>query len=299
MSFDVREKDNQVIEGSKEIQKTKLKDNPKKFSKGVYKKLVAGALATAITLTPMMSRPQKAYAWGDNAHKLIANQAIICLRNDKPEVAKYLYENNGAQTIIDYSTEPDISERDLADVNLWGYSIGAFRAHFYNPTTGANYRGEKNPTANTRFRDHYDLAVSSYKKKMYNLAWQELGRAIHYLGDLNAPHHAANVAALDTNLKQASLTHGHYEDWVNSVCRDYAINNASEETYKYALNNNVWQVGHDMAVNANGYAYMVATQYREKDVNNRKAATNGTLPKAQRIAAGILYKFLKDVGKVK
>ena len=73
-----------------------------------------------------------------------------------------------------------------------------YERHFYDPTTGLNYRNNSN-CARYWFFTHYQNAISAFNAGNYTQAWERLGRAIHYLGDMNTPHHAANLPAPGSN----------------------------------------------------------------------------------------------------
>lgn len=79
----------------------------------------------------------------------------------------------------------------LPDKDEVGFPI--FKGHFYDPETGENYAGGNDNTAKTNARDHYLAAVSAAESGDMNLAYEELGRCLHYVQDANVPHHAANV----------------------------------------------------------------------------------------------------------
>ncbi len=150
----------------------------------------------------------------NHTHQFIASNGILALKHDKGEnVVTHLYEDNGAALIMQYADQPDVDEIDLPYICL---------GHFYDPTTGENYLGTTDPTANLRFCEHYNAAVANFHSNKA-LAWQHLGRAIHYVSDLNEPHHAANKLAQITN-------HSDYEIWVDNNRYNYVVTSCPSET---------------------------------------------------------------------
>lgn len=262
------------------------------FKKDFFRKLVRVCLSASLVAAPMFANPTKACGYNPQTHRFITSQGILILKKDKGDVVDKLYEENGAQIIMDYSVKPDFDEND-GGIGV----LGGFRGHYYDPSTAKNFMGEKDNTANTRFCDHYNKAVSYYKNGDKEQAWQELGRALHYLQDLSSPHHAGNLPNLK-GPKGNTLTHADYEAWVDRHNLKYTVESAPKETYDYVQKNTTWQIGHEMAVNAKANLYRVKSWYYELDDRNKRTATNNTLPKAQRASAGILYKFLKDVGQI-
>ena len=71
----------------------------------------------------------------------------------------------------------------------------AFAGHFYNPKTGKNYLGGKSNVASKNAQEHYINAVNEMIDGNQDVAFEELGRCLHYIQDLCVPHHAANIIA--------------------------------------------------------------------------------------------------------
>lgn len=284
MSFDVKGKER--INGSK----TRF---------GLKDKLIASLTISSLAVFgSMVVQPKKAEAYTPNTHRLMASNGIFEIKKDKGEsIVTNLYEkvndkgDTGASILMKYATMPDFDEND------GGVGVkGGFKGHFYDPGTAANYVGDKSDTANVRFSNHYNNAVKGYKDGNKELAYQELGRALHYLQDMNEPHHATNLPGLE-GTNGIYLTHDDYEAWVERNFYNYSLTTAPKEIYDYALNNNVWVIGHESAVNAKKYAYFVKDFRFELNNNNKRTAAKNTVPYAQKITAGVINKFLVDVSK--
>lgn len=218
------------------------------------------------------------YSHGINhTHQFLAARGILILENDKSwNVAQHLYEGNGTNLILEGADAPDDSETD-------GYT---FSGHFFNPYTGTNFLNLPIPTAMVRFDEHYENAVNNFNSnKTY--AWQELGRAIHYLSDANESHHAANLVAIITN-------HTTYEEWVDMYRFNYGISNSDNATYNSVLGSTNYDIVYNCALNAYGYVPYATSNYS----SDFGYAAAPTLAKAQKTIAAVLWKFLFEVGEI-
>jgi hypothetical protein len=278
--------------------KEKLNEERPRF--GFKDKVIASLTISGLAVFgSLVAQPKEADAYTSNTHKLIASNGIFEIKNDKGEsVVTKLYEkvndrgDTGASILMKYATMPDFDEND------GGIGVkGGFKGHFYDPGTATNYTGDKTDTANVRFSNHYNDAVKNYKEGSKEVAYQELGRALHYLQDMNEPHHAANLPGIE-GTNGVYLTHNDYEGWAEKNFYNYSLTTAPNEIYDYALNNNPWIIGHESAVNAKKYAYFVKDFRFELDNNNKRTAAKNTLPYAQKITAGVINKFLTEVSEV-
>jgi phospholipase C len=73
-----------------------------------------------------------------------------------------------------------------------------WKSHFYDPDTQTNWLGQKTPTAVTRATSYYELAREAYCLGHARMAGYALGLALHYMGDLTQPMHAANFTWLSS-----------------------------------------------------------------------------------------------------
>ena len=107
-------------------------------------------------------------------HKLITEQAIndIILEIGGTE----LINESPKQIIIKGALAPDEDETD-----------GTFKYHFYNPATRKNFKGER-ISALTQCITHFGYALELYSINLKK-SLDELGRAVHYIEDLNTPVH--------------------------------------------------------------------------------------------------------------
>lgn len=159
------------------------------------------------------------------------------------------------------------------------------------PYTGKTFLGTT--TALTRFTTHANAAKKYYAKNKKQ-SMTELGRALHYLEDINEPHHAALLIAVFSS-------HTQYENWIDDNEYRYVI--GSIESYKTFI-----------TVDAKrSYATYCSELFRKaafnaysfKDLANTydpikwAESAAGTLPFAQESVAVFLYNFFYAVGAVK
>ena len=204
----------------------------------------------------------------DHTHQYIVAKAIAMLKRDK---SISFFDGSIGTLVMQYSDQPD---KD--DVGT------AFASHFWNPDNDKNFLGFKSGTAKTRFLDNYELAVSNYKTNR-TLSYQYLGRALHYLSDIGEPHHASNKIAVLSN-------HGKYESWIDENRTSFYA--TSSDKYTMCTTNSLTTIFKNLAVNSKSYASAVGNK------DNWTTVARGTLPMTQKYVAGILYRFLKDVGAI-
>lgn len=208
-----------------------------------------------------------------STHQFITANAITIVKNSYPTYPLSSYTS----TLKLYSDYPDTSES--------GQASDGFVGHFYDPDTGKSWNGATNPTAKARLVWWYNNAVSEYRAGRTASAMESLGCALHYAADLSTPHHAANKVAV------LSL-HTQFESYAKNHQSSYAVTSASADTFSWAKRTSIGDMGHNFAVYAKSIINLADNQ------STFATATQQTLPKAQRNCAGVLYKFLVDVGRL-
>ncbi len=226
--------------------------------------------------------PQWASGGIDHTHQFLTAQALEILYADKSsKVASLL--TLYASDLLTGSDWPDTSENDS----------GLYISHFYDPYTGRTFIAGWT-TALNRFTTHANNAKKYYAKNK-SLAMQELGRALHYLADINEPHHAA-LMGITTN-------HAAYENWVDIYRTDFKVTSSTMYTsinidakrYYTAYCTALFQ---SAAKNAYTWADAVsASDSYPSDVWRASAAD--TLSYAQQSMAAFLYNFLYSVGAIR
>lgn len=215
----------------------------------------------------------------DHTHQFLVARGIVILENDKTwDVARHFYKDNGTNILMEYADKPDDDE------------IGVlFSGHFYNPYTGQNFLGQTSPTAKTNFLQHTEKAVNSFNTDK-TFAWQELGRALHYLSDMNQPHHASNKVAVLTN-------HMEFESWVDKRRIKYGVKSSSKynDYLEDPFESYCSKIADDSAKNAYAYKDAASASFSLFKCYNYDFAAKNTLPYAQRLIAAFLYRFLRQV----
>ncbi|GBK62738.1 MAG: zinc dependent phospholipase C family protein [Paenibacillus macerans] len=210
----------------------------------------------------------------DHTHQYIVAQAIAILNHDLGPTVISTYRS----TLLYYTDWPDKYENDL----------GTFARHFYDPDTGKNWLGQTSPTAKTRAEQYYQNALEAYRMGDVEEAFIHLGKGTHYVSDINVPHHAANLTALNSN-------HTQFEKYIDKSRLNYTIpgNTLPEAVYKEALNTSVSDSFQDTAVYSKSLAKL-AQQSEHYDEIGQKVVPHAIVDNVQYI-----YKFCKEVGILK
>lgn len=238
--------------------------------------------------------------WAGGAHRTIAVQAGIILKGDKGEDTYNILNEEFRYNTLNPRMKPlDIVTQYAVETDNIEKDGGSYVGHFYGPD-GKNYDNKTDVTAYHRFNNHYYNAVTSYNEAINTTpnglllyeAYKELGMAIHYLSDLNTPHHAANrIAVLSCHLD--------YEKWVDNNRNSYLVNTAPEDSYNYVKN----RTFRDMA---DGWSRAARAQIDNADRRNSVGAydnstagiaTEECFKRSQRAAAALLYRFITDTGR--
>jgi len=237
-------------------------------------------LILILVLSIGLSAP--ATAWGSpgpaQTHQFLTSRSLDILTADKgTAVANFLlvYKTD----LLTNSDWPDSYENDF----------GLYTSHFYNPNTGKTFLGST--TALTRFTTHANNAKKYYATNR-TTAMRELGRALHYLADINEPHHAALLIAGISN-------HTQYESWAS----------ANQGSYLATTSTLYGATMYDARANFAGYckdifrmaafnAYDMADEAKSADKTKWAISANDTLVYAQESIAAFLYNFLYSVSAI-
>lgn len=184
--------------------------------------------------------------------------------------------------IVSGSRAPDTEETD-----------NKFRRHYYHYNSsggvGTTKNGVRTDTAYHWFNNHYYNAKCEYSAGNYKTSYNELGRSIHYLADINAPHHAM--------LKdRATSNHEKYEAWVkNNFYTEYWEWGTAQSSYPFVCNSS-------FLLMSNNFSKAACDLYEQCQnyVSNPTVARSATAQlttRAQRATAGLLYRFLVDTNR--
>lgn len=166
---------------------------------------------------------------------------------------------------------PDVDETD-----------GGSAWHFYGPD-GKNWSGGT-VTAYTKCIEHYNDAVDLYDAGFEDSAMEELGRALHYLQDVNVPHHAMNKVAVLSN-------HLQFEAYVENNISSFELTSLTSTVYNDA--------DYSLGTIIDDYAEVARDWYDDASSSSTWNTPAGACARnAQRATATVLYKFMFDVGYI-
>ena len=202
-------------------------------------------------------------------HGYITQVAYNLIRNDNS--AAYSFYSGRLTKLVRGSVLPDDDEK-----------TDAFAWHFYGED-GKNYLGGST-TAYSKCIEHYNSAVSLYTSGRKADAMEELGRALHFLQDVNVPHHAKNAIAVITN-------HSEFESLAEENMESYAVSGLTNSIYTDANNS--------LGTIIDNYADIARDWYtKASSGDNAKmlSAAGSCIRNSQRATVTVLYKFMFDVG---
>lgn len=243
-----------------------------------------------LMVSSILCLPGKIYGLGSGTHQYVTKTSI-----DKIEkLSKTLNEKNALNNkensvlcdideykdiLITYSLKPDEDENQGS----------TFKHHFYNPVTGRNFLGEEKG-ALSKCEEHYGACLELYKEGNKEKAFEEFGRAIHFLEDANTPVHTGYVYPSDAVFKLSK--HVQFEnvcDLINKNC-DAQI---SVENLDYYRINDLKTIVKASAVLALDNFYRL----EEIETSNEEELAKNSILNAQKNVVGMLYKFIGDAGK--
>lgn len=135
-------------------------------------------------------------------------------------------------------------------------------------------RGCNNPTVEKKtsaidgFTTYYEKAVDEYKNANFEVSYENLGNALHYLIQINIPDKIMG------NIQSANIVDANMTDWNFVYYKNNSLDAIGKSYMSYANDN--------LAALENGYGSIEAT-------------TENVSINAQRAISGILYKFYLDI----
>ena len=124
----------------------------------------------------------------EGCHEYITSVACVILANDKG-----FFSNNDwdrLYIVLSISVASLLPDRDEVGTPL-------FEGHFYDPDTGKSYSNSISNTAKVNATAQYNMAVAAANRGDMDAAYEHIGRCLHYVQDVNVPHHSANITALN------------------------------------------------------------------------------------------------------
>lgn len=211
----------------------------------------------------------------DHTHQYIISNALVILSNDHGNSA-FNGELNSA-ILLEATDWPDKLGNET--------DAGTFAGHFYDPDSGKNWMGQKSPTARTRAESYFQKAVEAYRAGDEQLAMSNLGKGTHYVSDLNEPHHASNLTAINSN-------HSEFEKYVDKNRKSYSIdgNTFNSSVYEAAVKTATGDLMYSAAKKAKGLASAAQNE------NTYDTAARQSVQHAIQTVTQYMYKFGKEVG---
>ena len=233
----------------------------------LLKRLTRISMTFVLFFTPL-------FAFNGDTHQHTTKYGIEKVKESFGKNLEEFYNDEVTSILIEYCTKPDDDEIE-----------GFFKFHFYNPATNKNFKGE-NKSALTMMSYHYNEALkncingSSNRIKTYD----ELGRALHFLEDLNTPVHTNNQSFMDS---VSNLTfHVSFENRCKKIQDEVIVEKLTEKEYDYYLLNSIENIGKSCAGVANNNFYILYNNFSPKSEVAASSIIN-----AERAVAGVLYKF--------
>lgn len=218
------------------------------------------------------------FGFSSDTHQYTTTRGIeICKQVMKD--TKKIYTKEVKDQLYKFCTRPDDDEIE-----------GAYKVHFYNPATEKNFNGEDD-SALYRFKMHYDNALNLYKEGKEMDSISELGRALHFLEDMNTPVHTNNQSFLDSTIDV--FLHTSFEKRCVEV-QSEVVSKMLRREFDYYCINTIEQIGKSSAFLANDNFYSL---YKKK--LPRDDIAKNSIENAQKAVAGVLYRFFLDIQKVK
>ena len=236
----------------------------------LFKKLSAVILSIGVSMGSLCCGT---FGFSSDTHQYTTTRGIdIC--NQVMKETKKLYTKDVIDQLYKFCTKPDDDEIE-----------GAFKVHFYNPATEKNFNGEDD-SALHRFKMHYAKALGLYKEGDLMESMSELGRALHFLEDMNTPVHTNNQSFLDSTIDV--FLHTSFEKRCVEI-QSEVVSTMLRREFDYYCNNTIEQIGKSSAFLANDNFYALYKKKLPRDNIAKNAIEN-----AQKAVAGVLYRFFLD-----
>ena len=212
----------------------------------------------------------------NGSHEYISAIACTVLNNGKG----FFSTDTTANIIIALcislaSMLPDTDEREPA-----------FVGHFYDPDTQKNYVGSAANTARTNAEKHFKAALLSASNGAMDEVYEHLGRCLHYVQDVNVPHHAANVTGVNPS-------HSAFEKYAFENQEAYLENFGTipASNYRNAYSWNIGTITHKAAAEAKP---MISHVNNILDKSEWSEYARITMQNATRYSAMAIYRFAME-----
>lgn len=257
---------------SKNFKNENKKERMGNMRKFKLKKIISYLLTLLLSLNLVAPYVR---AFCSETHEYTTKMGMNLFRNNFQESFDRIYNEKSQEQLMTFCTRPDEDE-----------STGGFKYHFYNPATEKNFMGE-DESALKKCNDHYNNALKYYKDGKQLDAFEELGRSLHFLEDLNTPVHTNNQTFIDTAFNVAF--HVSFENRCKEI-QDDAVALMCKREFVYYKDNSLTTIAKASALLANDNFYALYEKFIDKNTVAAHSIIN-----AQKAVAGVLYKFTLDV----
>lgn len=237
-------------------------------------------------------------SWKTSDHADMTDQSFNILGHDNYSGNTPIYINNLTTSIGALSSGGKLSTTARSYIktgsqapdndetsNSYAYHYYKYNSDLQNGT-GTTKPGCGTTTAYHMFNNHYYNARCEYAVGNYKTAYNELGRSIHYLQDINNPYHAMLVGGEQ---------HYAYEAWVRDhFYSEYWASSASG-SYSFVCNNSFRYMSNSFSKAACEKYYTCS--YFSTNTNSARSATAELTTRTQRSVSGLLYRYLLDTGR--
>ena len=210
-----------------------------------------------------------AEAFNSTTHKYVTETSIKAVSNINKNIQ---FNEEECNVIADYSLKPDEDEIE-----------GAYKLHFFNPVNEKNFMGEKK-SASAKCDEHFSEAIKHFKCGNKIMALQELGRAIHFMEDLNTPVHTGYSKSVDAVLMFP--LHIRFEKICDDVCKE-CKSDIKTENLKYYEENDLVDISKNSASTSSDNYWCLTN---ETGISDKEIAKNA-VSNALNNVSGIIHKF--------
>lgn len=243
----------------------------KKLFKKIFLSIIIMLLFTLVSTT--------IFAFNSETHLYTTQQGMSIISNTFEDEITEFYDEKSQADIFTYCVQPDFDE-----------NTGVFKWHFYSPATQKNFIGEKT-SALTKFITHYNDAINNYRLNHVSRTWEELGRALHFIEDINTPVHSNAQILIDATFQVPM--HKSFENLCVKVQEQHVANMSQNEFIYYKINS--------LEKIAKSSSYMANDNYFaifEYNIISKEQGAGNAIINAQKAVAGLLYKFYLDISYI-
>lgn len=259
------------------------------------------SLAMCLATAPRSSKAWDSREDGNtiDTHKTISLQSLELIKNDMNPTGKLKENLNLLENNIDQFRKGTVAP-DFGHVGT-DRDYYLYQDHFYDPDSGKNFTANSSypfyqvsDTAESQLRNYFGQAVANWKDGDYSKATYLLGKAMHYFEDINQPHHALNWTG------GPGTAHTNFETYIESKKNDFKISTMGNDKSEYdvfankPINDFLTLQTDKYARKAKSYAPLVSMKNSYDDWYK---AGKECLESAQKGAASIIYRFLKETTK--